>query len=126
MIQDGYCNDESNNHDCNFDGDDCCYTCVNKDFCKHCLCFNEHDLGGINPLIGDGICHDGLNNVHCNFDGGDCCGSCVNTGLPWQSWPKDTINIFVPTFWRPILNVLDFQQSGMIVIELIRTVQALF
>ena len=32
--------------------------------------------------------------------------------------------VFIPTFWRTILNILDFQQPGMI--KIIRTVQALF
>ena len=48
----------------------------------------------------------------------------LNTDLPWQNWPKAKIDIFIPTFWSPILNILDLQQSGMI--KIIRTVQALF
>ena len=35
--------------------------------------------------------------------------SVVTQVSPWQSWPKAKINIFVPTFWRPILNILDLQ-----------------
>ena len=46
------------------------------------------------------------------------------TGLPWQNWPKAKIDIFIPTFWSPILNILDLQQSGMM--KIIKTVQALF
>ena len=46
------------------------------------------------------------------------------TGLPWQSWLKAKSNIFIPTFWRSILNILDFKQSGMM--KIIRTVRALF
>ena len=79
LVQDGYCNDESNNPDCNFDGDDCCYACVDKEHCQDCLCVHEHGWEGINPLIGDGYCQDGMNSAQCNFDGGDCCGSCINT-----------------------------------------------
>ena len=49
MIGDGYCNDETNNADCNYDGGDCCltnndgyyYSFLNKDHCSECLC-----LGG--------------------------------------------------------------------------------
>ena len=47
-----------------------------------------------------------------------------NTGLPRKSGPKAKTDILTPTFWRTILNILDFQQSGMI--EIIKTVQALF
>ena len=47
-----------------------------------------------------------------------------STGLPWQSRPNEKIDIFISTFWRQILNNLDFQQSWMI--KIIRTVQALF
>ena len=73
LVQDGYCNDESNNPDCNFDGDDCCYACVDKEHCQDCLCIHEHGWQGINPLIGDGFCQDGMNSAQCNFDQGDCC-----------------------------------------------------
>ena len=79
MVGDGYCNDETNKIQCAFDGGDCCYSCVNKEFCKKCLCLNEDDGENINPLIGDGYCQDGINNANCSFDGGDCCGSCIIT-----------------------------------------------
>ena len=53
MVGDGYCQDEANKIQCAFDGGDCCYSCVNKDFCKECLCLN---LNGddINPMLGEG------------------------------------------------------------------------
>ena len=38
MIGDGYCDDETNNLDCNFDGGDCCTVCVNTDYCLDCVC----------------------------------------------------------------------------------------
>ena len=38
MIGDGYCDDETNNFDCNFDGGDCCTVCVNTDYCLDCVC----------------------------------------------------------------------------------------
>ena len=28
LVGDGYCNDEANNLHCDFDGGDCCYSCV--------------------------------------------------------------------------------------------------
>ena len=40
MIGNGYCNDETNNGNCNFDGGDCCVN-VNTDYCSECSC-----LGG--------------------------------------------------------------------------------
>ena len=52
MIGDGYCNDETNNADCNYDGGDCCPT---------------------PDLVANGICNDETNNGTCSFDGGDCC-----------------------------------------------------
>ena len=80
LVGDGYCQDETNNGACNYDGGDCCGSCVVTEHCTECQC-----LGGVdgielsNPLIGDGYCQDETNNAECNYDGGDCCGSCVNT-----------------------------------------------
>ena len=42
LVGDGYCHDEANKIQCAFDGGDCCYSCVNKEFCKQCLCINEN------------------------------------------------------------------------------------
>ena len=39
---DGFCDDEANNHDCNFDDGDCCGTSdftVNTNNCLQCMCF---------------------------------------------------------------------------------------
>ena len=41
MIEDGFCNDETNNADCNYDGGDCCGTCTSMSQCTECAC-----LGG--------------------------------------------------------------------------------
>ena len=79
LVEDGYCNDETNKIQCAFDGGDCCYACVNKAFCKDCLCLTGTFEEVINPLIMDGYCHDETNNPECGYDGGDCCGSCVIT-----------------------------------------------
>ena len=74
LVRNGYCNDDSNNIHCNFDGGDCCYSCVSKTFCKDCQCLTEDFGEEINyPLIGDGHCHDETNIEKCNYDGGDCC-----------------------------------------------------
>ena len=80
MIGDGYCNDEANNADCDFDGGDCCGSCINTDFCSNCTCIGDTVVNEIkNPLVGDGYCNDEANTAGCNYDGGDCCGFCVNT-----------------------------------------------
>ena len=80
LVGDGYCNDETNNLHCNFDGGDCCYSCVITKFCTHCLCLAEEFGKDVNnPLLGDGYCHDLNDNVNCNFDHGDCCLSNLNT-----------------------------------------------
>ena len=81
MIGDGFCNDETNNPECNFDGGDCCGPCIVKNQCSRCTCLqsdvDEHNVA--NALVGDGYCNDETNNPDCSFDGGDCCGPCINT-----------------------------------------------
>ena len=57
LVGDGYCNDENNHADCNYDGGDCCPT---------------------PDLIANGFCNDETNHGICLFDGLDCCGSLVN------------------------------------------------
>ena len=79
LIQDGYCDDSTNNRHCTFDGGDCCGPCVNKEHCSECKCKTGFVKEIRNALVGDGFCHDSYNSMECNFDGGDCCGSCVNT-----------------------------------------------
>ena len=78
MVGDGHCNDEANNLHCDFDGGDCCYSCISKAFCSDCKCLTDNAGEELNyPLIGDGFCQDEINNIECNYDGGDCCGHCV-------------------------------------------------
>ena len=66
----GYCNDESNIAECNYDGGDCCGPCVITNHCSECAC-----LGGLAGAgaIGNDFCDDEINNADCNYDGGDCC-----------------------------------------------------
>ena len=62
MVGDGYCNDETNNIHCDFDGGDCCYSCVSTLFCTDCKCLTGNPEKEINHLlIGDGFCHDEIN-----------------------------------------------------------------
>ena len=80
IVGDGYCNDETNNADCNYDGGDCCGSCVVTEQCSECQCLGEIDGNGVSsPSIGDGYCQDGNNNAACNYDGGDCCLFPLNT-----------------------------------------------
>ena len=101
MVGNSFCNDETNNADCNYDGGDCCVVNANTNSCSECVCHlidtcaaGYHPLVGngfcddntniagcydggdccSNPnMVGDGICHDETNHLGCNYDGGDCC-----------------------------------------------------
>ena len=79
MVGNGFCNDETNNPDCNYDGGDCCVENANTNSCSECAChFSETCAAGYHPLVGNGFCNDGTNIAECDYDGGDCCG-CVIT-----------------------------------------------
>ena len=78
LVGDGFCNDESNNVDCNYDGGDCCVN-INTDFCSECHCYLvDTCINGFHPLVGNGFCNDETNINECMYDGGDCCGLCIN------------------------------------------------
>ena len=74
LIGNGYCNDETNNKECNYDGGDCCGSCINNDYCKSCNCIDEKFWGikGSNALLGDGTCNKKYNSTECDYDKGDC------------------------------------------------------
>ena len=79
LIGNGFCNDETNNADCQYDAGDCCGPCPNTELCSECLCFSSLDYHGVfNDLVGDGFCNDDKNNPDCNYDHGDCCLSNLN------------------------------------------------
>ena len=54
-VANGFCNDETNIPECNFDGGDCCGSCVKKTFCSNCTCLNG-GLGMDFTLDLDGNC----------------------------------------------------------------------
>ena len=82
LVGDGFCNDETNNEICNYDGGDCCLYVNNIDQCSNCICyFEEFCATGFHPLVGDGICNDETNIAACKYDKGDCCLSNVVTDL---------------------------------------------
>ena len=41
MVGDGYCNDEANNWECDYDDGDCCGANVEKKFCIDCKCSSK-------------------------------------------------------------------------------------
>ena len=78
LIGNGYCNDETNDAENNYDGGDCCGYNVNKEYCIVCECHIEGTcLARAHPLVRDRYCNDETNIAVCGYDGGDCCGSCV-------------------------------------------------
>ena len=114
-INDGYCNDETNIPECNYDGGDCCGSCINTDYCTNCTCIGNVIGNGIpNPLVGDGFCNDETNNAGCYYDGLDCCRSPVNTELcsnctchgklkKSYSW-----KVLFPIFWTTYFGLQSF------------------
>ena len=88
MVGNSFCNDETNNADCNFDGGDCCGTCVNSKYCSKCECIGEN-TGIMNAFLDNGFCQDDLNHGECMFDGLDCCGY-DDYDDPWDIAPGDT------------------------------------
>ena len=90
LVGNGFCNDETNNADCNYDGGDCCG--FNSEQCTECTCFyQETCLSGM-PLafLGNGVCNNETNIAECNYDGGDCCS---NLGLVANGICNDEMNI---------------------------------
>ena len=74
LVGNGFCNDETNNEYCNYDGGECCVMNANTNACIECGC---HLIGtcaaGYHPLVGNGFCNAETNIAICDFDGGDCC-----------------------------------------------------
>merc|ERR550534_1384552 len=80
LVGNGFCNDETNNPDCNYDGGDCCVVNANTTACSECAChFLETCAAGYHPLVGNGFCNDDTNIAECDYDGGDCCGYNINS-----------------------------------------------
>jgi hypothetical protein len=92
LVGNGLCNDLTNIPECDFDGGDCCGSCITTEFCSECQCHGEYiDTVILNPLVGNGYCNDITNNAGCNYDGGDCCGTCINTEQCLDCECKDEI-----------------------------------
>ena len=98
-INDGFCDDECNHPNYNYDGGDCCLDIVNNAKCIDCYCYEDcsihtlrfNDDKDLQPdsecyevedfniedcealSLNDGICDDGCNNHFFDFDHQDCC-----------------------------------------------------
>jgi hypothetical protein len=94
LVGNGFCNDEINIEVCNFDGGDCCGTCVNSKYCSECECIGENSGTIMNAFLDNGFCQDELNHGDCMFDDFDCCGyDLQNDGDYndyWDVTPGDT------------------------------------
>ena len=74
LVGNGFCNDDTNNPDCNYDGGDCCVVNAKTNSCSECAChLIETCAAGYHPLVGNGFCNDDPNIAECDYDGGDCC-----------------------------------------------------
>ena len=85
ITNDGYCDDEANIEECNYDFGDCCHWENDFSLCQDCFCKtpplnyteefcdNFRALFGYSSLIGNGNCDRLLNNQEYAFDAGDCC-----------------------------------------------------
>ena len=67
-IGDGFCDDKTNNLDCNYDGGDCCLDSINTVYCEICQCINAETFcqghGYSQTQCEAYIC--------CHFDNGTC------------------------------------------------------
>jgi hypothetical protein len=73
LVGNGFCDDDTNIAECDYDGGDCC-GCVITEHCEDCACLGNITNGEItNPFVGNSFCNDETNNPNCNYDGGDCC-----------------------------------------------------
>ena len=86
-LGDGYCHDELNTADCNFDNNDCCKNPVFSNVCTKCECRNKESTGYVElerhvqecpydeNIQNNGICNDESNIPECSYDFGECCGA---------------------------------------------------
>ena len=85
LTNDGYCDDEANIEQCNYDFGDCCTYENDFSTCQDCFCTTltieaSQNCDSVVNLwdqmvspLGDGKCDLNLNNVDYFFDYGDCC-----------------------------------------------------
>ena len=49
--QDGFCHDELNTAECNYDGGDCCSSVVYTNVCNQCQCHDSSIKGNFNNFV---------------------------------------------------------------------------
>lgn len=87
-FNDGFCHDELNTEECEYDGGDCCLPNVYTDACQECQCKDPSIKGIIKSEKGCGLltkeelvdvkyCKDYLNVPECQYSNGQCCGEAV-------------------------------------------------
>ena len=79
---DGFCDDGNNHAYCDFDGGDCCGSCINTKYCVECECLDDdfYDVKS-NGFLADGFCDDINNDKESSYDGRDCCGLSKQTNF---------------------------------------------
>ena len=82
-LGDGFCNDELNTIECNFDDGDCCLSTVLTNVCKECKCHQKSVVNKRKEQCGiikeEALkivdkCHDDLNVPECDYSNKQCCG----------------------------------------------------
>ena len=53
-IGDGYCDDDTNNEPCEYDGGDCCVSDIDTQYCTECQCI-EHNTTAVNTTAPNDI-----------------------------------------------------------------------
>ena len=86
-IGDGFCQDEVNTEECNYDGGDCCNPSTAINLCTDCTCKNASLVGKVTgytviecpldlqELTNNGRCDDQANIPECDYDTNECCGA---------------------------------------------------
>jgi hypothetical protein len=77
IISDGFCNDEANKPECDFDGGDCCLPTTLVNHCSDCYCSQDIDYTivkqkvlcptNLEPLLNNGHCNDEVNLKNSKF-----------------------------------------------------------
>ena len=75
LVGNGFCDDDTNIAECDYDGGDCCGYHIDSDHCTACICLHQEmcAAGVTHVFLGDGVCNDETNFAECDYDGGDCC-----------------------------------------------------
>ena len=93
LVGDGYCDDEANTPECEYDFNDCCEAENDRSLCQNCTCYlseiktEEYKKEFCqNPFyrLGDGYCDLNYNKGQYFFDIGDCCLDVDQTGYSYS------------------------------------------